>query len=134
MEILWKQFAHIFGCYSPETLQKLYVSTKFPHQEIRWNYGILYSFVFHVHSSKPNLELFWSAIFEKKKDNQARLPKNAEKTYWTVKCSLDWLHSMKMYLERAGKNWSPKLFLLSFFNQKVPIFLLKQLPFCVKFD
>ena len=26
---------------SPETLRKLCFSTKFPHQEIRWNYGIL---------------------------------------------------------------------------------------------
>ena len=25
---------------SPETMQKLCLSTKFPHQEIRWNYGI----------------------------------------------------------------------------------------------
>ena len=28
---------------SPETVQKLYLSTKFPHQEIRWNYGVLHS-------------------------------------------------------------------------------------------
>ena len=27
----------------PETMRKLYLSTKFPHQEIRWNYGILRS-------------------------------------------------------------------------------------------
>ena len=28
---------------SPETLWKLCLSTKFPHQQIRWNYGILHS-------------------------------------------------------------------------------------------
>ena len=28
---------------SPETMRKLCLSTKFPHQEIRWNYGILRS-------------------------------------------------------------------------------------------
>ena len=27
----------------PETMRKLCLSTKFPHQEIRWNYGILRS-------------------------------------------------------------------------------------------
>ena len=26
-----------------ETLRKLYVSTKFPHQETRWSFGVLYS-------------------------------------------------------------------------------------------
>ena len=28
---------------SPETMRKLFISTKFPHQEIRWNFGILRS-------------------------------------------------------------------------------------------
>ena len=28
---------------SLETLQKLWVSTKFPDQEIRWSYGILFT-------------------------------------------------------------------------------------------
>ena len=28
---------------SPETMRKLCISTKFPHQEIRWNFGILRS-------------------------------------------------------------------------------------------
>ena len=28
---------------SPETMRKLCLSTRFPHQEIRWNYGILCS-------------------------------------------------------------------------------------------
>ena len=28
---------------SPETMRELCLSTKFPHQEIRWNYGILQS-------------------------------------------------------------------------------------------
>ena len=30
----------------PETMRKLCVSSKFPHQEIRWNYGILRSELF----------------------------------------------------------------------------------------
>ena len=30
----------------PETLQKLCLSTKFPHKKIRWNYGILRSDLF----------------------------------------------------------------------------------------
>ena len=29
--------------YSPETIRKLCLSAKFPHQEIRWNYGIFRS-------------------------------------------------------------------------------------------
>ena len=46
-------FQHIFRffigvcsikyCNSPEILGKLYLSTKFPHQEIKWNFGILRS-------------------------------------------------------------------------------------------
>ena len=46
-------FQHIFRffigacsikyCNSPEILRKLYLSTKFPHQEIKWNFGILRS-------------------------------------------------------------------------------------------
>ena len=28
---------------SPETMRKMYLSTKFPQQEIRWNYGVLHS-------------------------------------------------------------------------------------------
>ena len=30
----------IVSCESPETMRKLCLSTKFPHYEIRWNYGI----------------------------------------------------------------------------------------------
>ena len=33
---------------SPETMRKLCLSTKFPHQEIRWNYGILRSVWYHI--------------------------------------------------------------------------------------
>ena len=62
MEILWKgtvfaNFWLISRCgnfvqrhsfrivsgESPETLRKLWLSTKFPHHKIRWNYGILRS-------------------------------------------------------------------------------------------
>ena len=31
---------HIVSGESPETMQKLCISTNFPHQAIRWNYGI----------------------------------------------------------------------------------------------
>ena len=39
---------------SPETMRKLCLSTKFPHQEIRWNYGILRS-----------VNGFWPQMFDK---------------------------------------------------------------------
>ena len=35
---------------SPETMGKLFLSTKFPHQDIRWNNGILHS--------GPNMKIF----------------------------------------------------------------------------
>ena len=43
--LVWKvcakaQFPRSFGLF-PKTLRKLCVSTKFPHQQIRYNYGIL---------------------------------------------------------------------------------------------
>ena len=41
--LLWKSD-------TPETMQKLCLSTKFPHQEIRWNYRILRS-------------VFWSSFY-----------------------------------------------------------------------
>ena len=34
---------HIVSSNLPETMWKLCLSTKFPHQEIKWNYGILHS-------------------------------------------------------------------------------------------
>ena len=36
-----RQRFHIVLGDSPETMRKLCLSTKFPHQEIRWKYGIL---------------------------------------------------------------------------------------------
>ena len=39
VEILWK--GTVFRD-SPETMRKLWLSTKFPHREIRWNYGIFH--------------------------------------------------------------------------------------------
>ena len=46
--MVWKfcgkaQFPYSLG-ESPETMRKLCLSTKIPHQEIRWNYGILRSY------------------------------------------------------------------------------------------
>ena len=35
-------------CNYPETVRELCISTKFPHQEIRWNYGISRSVKDHV--------------------------------------------------------------------------------------
>ena len=43
MEILWKDSFFIVSGGSPETMRKLCLSTKFPHQEIEWNYWILRS-------------------------------------------------------------------------------------------
>ena len=46
MKILWKRWVSAeFRANREwlETLRKLYFSTKFPHQEIRWNFGILRS-------------------------------------------------------------------------------------------
>ena len=43
--------------------------TEFPVVEILWKHS------FRRVSSKPNLELFQSVIFGKKKDNQSHLPK-----------------------------------------------------------
>ena len=40
VEILWKGSFRIVSGESPETMQKLCLSIKFPHQEMRWNYGI----------------------------------------------------------------------------------------------
>ena len=45
--MVWKfcakaQFPHSLG-ESPETMRKLCLSTKFPHQEIKWNYDIFLS-------------------------------------------------------------------------------------------
>ena len=39
----WKAQFPIFSGESPETIWKLCLSTKFPHHEIGWNYGILRS-------------------------------------------------------------------------------------------
>ena len=41
VEILRKDSFRIISGESPETMQKLCLSAKFPHQEIRWNYDIL---------------------------------------------------------------------------------------------
>ena len=35
-------------------MRKLCLSTKFPHQEIRWNYGILRSLIYHVQPKVVN--------------------------------------------------------------------------------
>ena len=43
---------------SPETMRKLCLSTKFPHQEIRWNYGIFRS-VTYSHFSTISIYQKW---------------------------------------------------------------------------
>ena len=62
---------------SPETMRKLCLSAKFPHQEIRWNYGILHSDSIKAEFSFPIkiqisvltlinrvlIGLFWSIFF-----------------------------------------------------------------------
>ena len=79
---------------SPETIRKLYLSTQFPHQEIRWNYGIFRSVIGYImisfndhYISRIHVEtdhdfklhwtflqsiiflLFWLPILEKQKVN-----------------------------------------------------------------
>ena len=50
---------------SPETMRKLCFSAKFPHQEIRWNYGIFYSVIlFTLCAHKSRL---YFAVGKKKK-------------------------------------------------------------------
>ena len=41
MEILWKTTVFVVLDDPLETLRKMCLSTTFPHQEIRWNYGTL---------------------------------------------------------------------------------------------
>ena len=49
VEILWKGTTFcIVSAESPETRQKLHLSTKVPHQKIRRNYGIFHSVFFLV--------------------------------------------------------------------------------------
>ena len=39
---------------SPETMKKLRLSTKFQHQEVRWDYGIL-----HIATCTSCIQIFW---------------------------------------------------------------------------
>ena len=39
----WRHSFRIVSCESPKTMRKLYLSIKFPHREIRSNYGIFRS-------------------------------------------------------------------------------------------
>ena len=64
VKILWKgSFRRVLG-KSRETLQKLYLSTKFPHQKIRWSFDTLRSRCFSI-----ELTLHWNAL----KDANARI-------------------------------------------------------------
>ena len=45
---------------SPETMQKLCLSAKFPHQEIRWNYGIFRSDCFKTFAETVKDRLFFT--------------------------------------------------------------------------
>ena len=46
---------------SPKTMQKLCLSKKFSHQEIRWNYGILRKVFYHMKDHEA-LFAFWQKI------------------------------------------------------------------------
>ena len=59
----------IVSSESPETMRRLCLSTKFPHQEIRWNYGILRI----LYINKPHRKIVeqiiknvWPVLFENK--------------------------------------------------------------------
>ena len=52
----WERYSfRIVSGESPETMRKLCLSLKFPHQEIRWNFGILCSAFFLASLSKTLL-------------------------------------------------------------------------------
>ena len=57
---------HSFGIVleeSPETMQKLCLSSKFPHQDIRWNFGILHSVGLEKHLDYvTGLDLFYHTL------------------------------------------------------------------------
>ena len=77
---MWKfsgkvQFSHSFGD-SPETLWKLYVFTKFPHDEIRSNY--------HILRDKYQQIIFFLFVLQ-----IARLPKKGVNTFTYVFHSID---------------------------------------------
>ena len=59
---------------SPETLRKLFVSTKLPHQEIRWNLGILRSVAVYL------MPISISSIFEE-------LQGKINSKYYSVPCT-----------------------------------------------
>ena len=52
-------------CDSPETMRKLCLSTKFPHQESRWNYGIFRSETGYDTGGKDKKNI-WVCIKKKK--------------------------------------------------------------------
>ena len=58
VEILWKGTVSTVSGESPETMRKLCLSTKFAHQEIRWNYGIFCSGnnIIHKHYTDQNIK------------------------------------------------------------------------------
>ena len=56
MEILWNVIVSE-PKFCTETMRKLCLSTKFPHQEIRWNQGIFRS----VRRSEDVLDVFWTS-------------------------------------------------------------------------
>ena len=83
--LLWKFLGNAYFPQSFENLRKLCVSVKFPHQKIRWNFGILrsdfyrngiyledvYIFlqkpssflkIFHIPALKPCMDRYWSRI------------------------------------------------------------------------
>ena len=62
---------HSFGTVlgeSPETLRKLCLSTKFPHQEIRWNFRILRNFLNYLLKFMIKIEKQLSRCFLKAAD------------------------------------------------------------------
>ena len=51
-------------CDSPETMRKLFLSTKFPHLEIRWNYNICHSVNQYLSIPPENIrKLCFSNVF-----------------------------------------------------------------------
>lgn len=71
MEILWKGTGK-----PPDTLRKIYLSTKLSHQETRWNFSILFSTWFNkmtfAQTARTWYITFWKVFFSNTKNSFTR--------------------------------------------------------------
>ena len=107
----------------PETLRKLCFSTKFLHQEIRWNYGILHSQVTFKYQSSI---LLW-AVSVRIPHKSARLIKMNVFT-WSICCTL----IGPTFPKWVGNKWVETLCWFLSFWDRMTVFLknLKDVVLC----